>query len=419
LRTVRYLGLWALVVGCGSAPEPAVEAPTEPSPVASAPAEQPAPAAGAPSVAWEVADREVRSPVAVPLSPEIQEARAALVDLVSKHARDPANPWAVTHAILALGPDVELTNGQPAIDWLFSEYATVETVGEDSLIRFPSKRGSIRIEPHADLVLKALTEAGVRPDRKVVVQGKEMRVGDLYRGSLRRAWTDGDKTGASSFNDTPWTLQAVATWAPSDLAWQAVDGHAMTMDGYASDVTAKLHADSAFMRDAIAAGEIVQKRRQGIFSYTCGGAHLLQGAAYAVARGFGGPESRSQIEQQMPVLYWRYGLELNTVDQAMKMRPDYRLILTEQKLKFIGHFLESGHKIAAMGLASPQEAQPNLDKAMADLVVVVGQLSAGGILERVGELKPSQEQLYLDFVGDSAHAVRGIDMATGVGVIRL
>lgn len=410
---MRPTAWWVVLAlsGCGggTAPTPAS---VEPAPAA--PSVKAAEAC-APVVAFAAPTEERRSPAAVPMSPELQRTLDLLLGVVREHGRDPANPWAVTHAMLALGADVELTHGRDAVDWLFEEYAEREGAG----VGFPVSRGAIRIEPHKDLVLKALTEAGVAPDRGVVVQGEPATVGDLYRQSLCEAWVDGAQTSFGSWNDSPWALQGLAAWAPDGLAWRT-SGRDMTVDGLTGAVVDRLHDETAFLRAAIAAGTPVEKRRQGIFGYTCGGAHLLQGAAHAVARGFGDDAHRQHVIDEVPVLYWRLDFELALVDQALSQHPEYGLVLMDQRLKFLGHFLESAHKLAASGLHEPDEAQRQaLDRALVELVATVGQLEVAGVLGRLGELKGSNEQLYLDYIGDSAHAARGLQLATGIGVVRL
>src|SRR5690606_11453591 len=115
-------------------------------------------------------------------------------------------------------------------------------------------------------------------------------------------------------------------------------------------VVDKLHAETAFMRSAMQAGATVQKRKQGIFGYTCGGAHLIQGAHYAVARGFGSAAHRERAIAEIPVLFWRVDIELDAVDQAARQPPNYAPVLLEQRLKFLGHFLETVYRASALGL---------------------------------------------------------------------
>lgn len=409
------LWLISLIWACGGV-EPIAPDPTpEPPPLPAAQV-----AACNPAVKFVVPTNQHKTPRPAAVTPQLAKTRKILETVVRDHGRDPANPWAIGHAMLALGPDVELTNGKVATDWLFEEYAQVRQLEGDDGIAFPSKRGNIRIEPHTDLILKALTETGVAHERKVMVDGKPFTVGDLYRGSLCRAWVEGSNTAFQSWNDTPWALQGLATWAPPDLSWNADGGHAMTLDDFTHAAVDKLRAETAFMRDAMAMGEAVQKKKQGIFAYTCGGTHLVQGAAYAVARGFGEPEDRKRLAKEVEVMFWRLDVELDIYDQALVQAPEYTVILLEQRLKFLGHFLETQHKLAAEGLYTPDDAQQaKLERALTELIATVGKLEQAKVFGNLRQLLPKQEQMYLDFVGDAAHAIRGIDLATGKGTVAL
>lgn len=371
----------------------------------------------APEVAFQRASREGKSPVAQPSTPELDKARQVLEWVVTTYARDPDDPWALGHGMLALGADMETMTDKPAVDWLFEEYGQRRMVAGTPLVGFPRSRGNIRVEPHTDLVLKALMETGVPLDREVTVEGQPAKVADLYRYSLWKAWVEPDgSTSFDSLHDTPWALQGFATAAPPGLAWTASGGHAMTLDGFTDIVAKDLGAQTQFMKDAMARGEAVEKRRQGIFAYTCGGQHSIQGLAYAVARGFGSQVAKDEVQDQITLLYWRLDVELKIYDDLLRERPDAAIILLEQRLKFLGHFLESTHKMAAMGLHTPSEAQAEkLAWARQQLVVTVGTLEGGQAFQSLQEMRadPSVYQMYLDFVGDSAHALRGLDLSTG------
>ena len=75
--------------------------------------------------------------------------------------------------------------------------------------------------------------------------------------------------------------------------------------------------------------------------------------------------------------------------------------------------------MAALGLFEASEAQQKvLKRALAELVATVAVLKGSHLLEQLDAIKAKNEQIYLDFVGDSAHAVRGLDLATGASQVR-
>ncbi|MFT6159959.1 MAG: hypothetical protein ACJATT_002521 [Myxococcota bacterium] len=412
------MNFWVLLLAACSAPEPAVESESA-TDVHAAAVPAPVSLAVIPAIEWRVASEAMRSPAATPGDEALAAARAQLLTVVTQHARDPNNPWAIGHGMLALGKDTVLTNDKGAVDHLFAAYGEEITVGDETLIRFPTSRGDIRVEPHADLILKVLTEVGVQPNRAVVVAGNAHTVGDLYRGSLARAWVgDGSETGFASWNDSPWALQGLAAYGPEELTWTAEGGHAMTLDSFTSLSVSKLRSETAFLREAIANNTTVEKRRQFIFDYTCGGSHFYQGAAYAVGRGYGTDEDRALVAYELGVYFWRASSELAQLDSLMRSQPDYAPLLLEQRLKFTGHLLESAHKTWALGVATPTaEELVLIDVLRTQVVATVQAIDALGIWDRLEDVRAADEQVYLDYVGDSAHALRALDLSTGEGVI--
>jgi hypothetical protein len=333
--------------------------------------------------------------------------------------------------MLALGTRAPLSNGADPVDWLFAEYAVPVDIGGEILLDFPEERPgragkrAIRVEPHTDLLLKALARGGESPDRVVEVRGGTYTLGHLWRASAYRAWVAGDQTWTTSWNDTPWTLMGLAAWAPPHWAWTADGGHAMDLDRFVHASEEKLHAEHAFVRDAMAEGRPVEKSTKGkvgIHQYTCGGLHFLQGVGYAIARGNGSDEDRRLLQQDIDATFYRYDGEMAQLDALIKERPDAAAQLLTQRLKFTGHFLETTHELAAMDLYVPTDAQrQTMNRAAADLAVTAEVMERVDLWTQLPALKAGddgQYQLYLDMVGDAAHGVRGLDLATGSGTVK-
>jgi len=413
--------------------------------------------AAVPEVTWAL-PTEHRTPLPIPPDQTAIDAAMALKTLVRDRATDPGNPWAISHALLAIGPETELANGKKAVDWLFEEYAETFEVCGETLIRFPRKRGDIRIEPHTDLILKALTENGIPPERKVTVQGKQLTVGHLYRGSLHRAWvdasskpaagapekdvtwdtvpfgppSDGSGTTTQNWNDAPWALQALSAYAPDDLAWTADGGHEMTMDRFTHATVDRIDAETQALQIAMRSGSTFDKvqasKDGGLVSMTCGGAHMLQGTAHALGRGFGESGDKARFQAQVDILFWRYQSELDTYTEMLQTQPRYRTLIMMQRLKFLGHFLETTHKLVILGQLQPDAEQERIMRdASIQLIATVAVLQQTGILANIHKLvEPdtpevypgviTNEQLYLDYLGDSAHGYRGLDLALGHGI---
>jgi len=359
------------------------------------------------------------------ITSDISMARQALLEVVQSETTDPTNPWAIAHGLLALGAEMELANGLSAVDYLFSEYAQEVVHDGRTMISFPSSGETeagdlIRIEPHTDLIVKALMEVDVRLDREVLVEGNPHQVGELWFDTVLTShlnMTDGSSSWEGT-DDMAWGLQAIASLAPEGMVWTS-DGVQMSLDQMSQFTSHVLTSESAFLINAMQTNSGFTKEGQGIFAYTCGGAHLLQTAAFLASRGFGGSEAQVKLSQQVDLLFYRFPRELAIYEAAVAAAPTQELIITVQRLKFIGHWIESSYKMAVMGLFTPTvEQQSAMAEAVGLLVETVANLKRLGALDNLGEIRDENEQLYLDIVGDSSHAIRGLDLALGLGEVR-
>ncbi|MCP4809221.1 MAG: hypothetical protein GY913_12600 [Proteobacteria bacterium] len=352
----------------------------------------------------------------VTASPDLDQTLSLLGEVVDAHASDPENPWAIVHGLVARGEGFTVQGGEQAIPFLYENYAEITELDGERLPSFPRKSGDLDIEPHTDLVLKALTEVDVDPTTVVHVHGEEFEVGDTWKHSVKTTFLD-KTNGDSSYdspNDMPWGVQALALWAPRELRWTAFSGTQMDMDDLAKMLVHVVTSESTFMLQSMVNGQSFEKKGQGIFSYTCGGAHMVQGATYVVARGFGDQAERDKMEVQAKLLFYRFPIEIGIYAQGMKDHPEHRLVLLAQQLKFTGHWLESVHKLMAAGLYEPTAAdQLVLGQAVDVLIGTTKELKALGAFDNLDEIDQKNHQLYLDLVGDSAHAVRGVELALG------
>ncbi len=347
-------------------------------------------------------------------SEEHQQAMDRLEQVVKTYASDPTNPWAVAHGLVALGPDMVLANQQPAVDWLFTQYADRFDTGAGWAIRFPEARGETRIEPHPDLILKALADAGVRPDRPVQVEGEDHVVGDLYRGTLAETFFD-KETGKSSFgtpNDLAWTLMGLASWSEKGTEWITGALQEVSLDDLTDHAFLKLSTATAFLAKAKKQGTGFRKRGQGIFAFTCGGAHMIQGVNHARLRGFGYASQDGPIRVQADLLTYRLPLELAQIDAGIAAHPDFRVALLIQRLKLTGHALETLARLSASGREDAPSAE-SLRTLVDEVAKSVKLMDESNLLHDLKGIRLRDEQRYLDIVGDCSHALRGLKIVFG------
>jgi hypothetical protein len=411
-----------LLLGCGGPPETTVP---EPAPAA-APDPAPAPGRWTPASISQLqpappaTKATTRHPVTV--DPGIAKTMRRLGQVVDDRARDPDDPWALGHGILVRGADMKLADGSSAVDHLFAKYALSFEAQGNQLVWFPEQTGNTLIQPHAELLLKALTEAGVSPARRVLVEGQSHPVADLYRGSVVRTYLvpEANHSSFASTNDMPWALQALAAWAPADLQWQALDGTPMSLDTLTDFNAVVLKKETRFLARAMAQRSPFKKQRQGIYQYTCGGAHLIQGVGFAVARGFGHKRGVELVKEQGPLALFRMQVELEQLDAAAKAQPTVAFQVHIQRLKLTGHTLETLHKMSAAGqLQQDERTTKAMQWVASEVVRSVALLEGHKAFDRLDKIKAKDLQLYRDIVGDSCHALRGLLLATGEGHVRL
>lgn len=354
-----------------------------------------------------------------PINKPQQDTIKVLKNVLEQYALQGDDPWAMGHAVLALGQTTTIMDGSVAIDAIF-KYATIDNIYGHPFPQFPKEvqdNGvSIPVEPHTDLMMKVLIETGVPLSRKVLVDGSDFTVEDLYKGAILRAYLN-PQTNDSSYvspNDMPWSIQGITTLVEPQQTWLAEGGMMTSSDFLVQFITAVLASETQALKQSMAAGAGFKKDRTGIFQYTCGGAHLLQSVAYAHARGFGNEQTRKELETQIALHFYRFPKELQIYDQLMKSNPEYNAQLLVQRLKFVGHFLETAQKMSMLNLYVPNEEQIRLMQgAMDQLVLIVRALQQEGIFQNLYNYKVNEPQLYRDIIGDSAHALYAIYLFSG------
>lgn len=342
-----------------------------------------------------------------------------LKKLVQQHALSGDDPWAMAHGILALGADAELISGEKAIDQLF-DFASIKTIGKKSFPYFPKTKtingDEILVEPHLHLMAKMLTEVGISPQRRILVEHTDFTVGDFYKGVVLSSYLN-PYTNASSYagsDDMAWSVQAINAILDPEQQWTAENGQIMSVNSLSMFLVAVLAKETESLKRSMAAGANFTKDGKGIFQYTCGGAHLLQSVAYSTARGFTNEEAEAEMKMQIELMFYRFPRELKIYDDLMKKNPEHKVKLLVQRLKFVGHFLETAQKMAMVGLYEPDQKQIlTMHGAMDQLVLITTALEREGIYQSLYYLKVNDTQLYRDVLGDTCHALYAMQLFNG------
>lgn len=343
-------------------------------------------------------------------------AQVVLGEQCLMHAADPKNPWALAHGVTAFGKKFAADDGRLATqvmveDFLLPNRAPDGGVGPGSPFGFLRYApDGTPIEPHTNLIAKTLVLAGVPPRTSFATRAGKVTLQALVDGA--RLGFRHVPQSEEYWKDAAWTLEALgAGLKPGKAARFLVsDGTEIDFDQVMDDALAYHEQATAPLAAGLERGlPSVPKNKQGIYAHSCGGLHLTQ-AIVAWAR-HGEVRSRwgKRLDRLVAVLFYRLDSERVQYDAALQQAPQYKLLVLTQMVKFYGHFLETTARLKAEAGWKPQEPQANaVRKAKALLDAATRGLEEERAFLRMNQLKTTQHQVWLDLIGDSCHAVHGL-----------
>lgn len=332
------------------------------------------------------------------------------------HCLRPEQPWALAHAILVFGKDLEVGSD------LAVERLVVDHLPKGKL-RFPARRDNWPVEPHPGMFLKTLIEVGV-PFGYTFKNGVTLSgLLDAYCGAYS------GPSGPAPFHNQAWLLEAIAA-SPKERR---------RAEELSRSATAELAANQeyfeVFARDpnktyrkpfvtATTKSGVKKRLPARIHRYFCGGFHFFQ----AVQR-LHGKALPASLKRQYELLWVRLDRETKYWDTVLaKLTKKYRafpenlgphrLRILAQKLKLQGHALETVLRAVKAGALTLDAAgKEELARGFELLGQTVEAIEAAGIYGRLDALRDSrmmgERQLYLDYVGDSAHALHAYVLRAG------
>lgn len=335
-----------------------------------------------------------------------REAIVILQRVVDRWARDQHEPWMLMHGTLVWGPKHRTLAGDPAGLYMLDHMTEVRTLAGREVTVFPvDDPGGARIDAHIDQTLKTLIEKGIQDPRlDQMVADAQWRF---------RYDPDDPENPFVDGNEAPWSAQAFCQTAGEGVdTFTTHEGHEVELSKMTEQLVVQLEKESAFLDEIRLAGDTTyDKKRQGIFRYTCGGTHLYMGAAACVAAGFGNPELSERLSYQMDLLFWRMRREIEVVDDALGQAPQMAPLLVEQRLKYLGHFLETEAKAEMQGIFVPEEwHRKELVYAEQVLFLSVKALQEMGVFDRLDAFKEDQYEYYLFTAGDCCHALHALNL---------
>ncbi|MCB9639881.1 MAG: hypothetical protein H6728_11180 [Myxococcales bacterium] len=328
-----------------------------------------------------------------------------------KHGLDPDNPWMLAHMLLAFGPNLRLADGQLAIDRIVRSSLQFHEVNGKKIPYFPKGTDTHRIEPHPFMHIKTMLYLGVPMSHVFDVNGTKVTLAELFRGLVMSFPSQIPSRELAEF---AWAFDAMYGRLPKNQwVWENAKGEKVQFLKLLWSAMQQLEADTRFLRDLKAQGaEVIQKKRQGVHAYSCGGLHFVQAmihwAGFSAFRGRLQPFLRQQIDLVFFRMKGEVALYQNMLRQYGKNKT-YRFLLNLQQMKFLGHSLETLMLSYRWGLWRPTKAERLLVReGLTQLLNAIEVLQQMGFYSNPEPIKQKVYQYYLDLIGDAGHAVHAL-----------
>lgn len=341
----------------------------------------------------------------------IESAVQDLSRWVERGAKDPKNAWAMAHAMLAFGQDGKLEDGRALAEVIVGDFAESAVFGGKELVVFPRRSAAGEVaEVHRNLFTKSLLEADVPLERVFRLKdGTTVEMKGLLESALRPTVMP---TSDEGWHDFAWTASALLLGAKSWPKLFDESPSGLAAKDLAQGMLNYAEAQQAFLEPLAAANkpELLEKKKQFIYSHHCGGLHVVQ-AAMTAAAFLGDAASKKRAQRQIELVLFRHRAERRIYQESIAKMPEYELLLLVQELKFYGHVLETLALAHRQGLIATTPAlAAEVKSIVADLFTTLRKL--GPHYGQLSKIRAVREQTYLDMIGDGCHAIRGLRQAS-------
>jgi hypothetical protein len=345
-------------------------------------------------------------------APKRPHAHQVLLDQCLVQAADAKNPWAMAHGMTAFGAGFLASDGRKASEAISGDFLQRNLLPDGGLgpgaafgfARFGADKTPI--EPHSNLIAKTFVLAKLPPTTRLPAKWGSITLQQL---------TDGVQKGfrhvpqsEDYWRDSAWTLDLFSQLGKPGATISTELGP-LSLDTVMDDALTALEKSQADLEDGLAKGlPEVPKRKQGIYSHSCGGLHFVQ-TVFGYSRF---PEVKKRwgkrLDRQVAIVFYRLESERRQYDAALQQAPQFKLQILTQQVKFYGHFLETTGRLKnETGWRPSAEQLLAINRAKALLDAAVTGLEGIKAFSTMNAIKQSNPQVYLDLIGDACHAANG------------
>lgn len=334
-------------------------------------------------------------------------------------AADATNPWALAHGIKVLGPSFLASDGRKARDVIIHDFLK-QNLLPDGGTGIGAPYGFARyapdgtpIEPHTNLNIKAL----ISDAHAKLSTSFKTSWGTLTLQQLVRSARDGFRhspTQPDYWRDVGWTLSLLADTEKPGAQWETADGQHIRLDDVFEEALLELERETSDLKAGLEQHlPQVDKRKQGLYSHSCGGMHFVQGVLAWAKHPAIAKRWKARLGAQIAIHFYRLESERRQYDAAyqetLSSAPQHTLRVLIQMVKFYGHWLETAaHFRDDLGWKPTADQKHDIARARVYLDAAVRILEERQVFSVMGQLKNTQKQMYLDLIGDSCHAAHGV-----------
>lgn len=348
--------------------------------------------------------------------------------VVQECCLDPEDPWSLAHGIIVYGKELRVESGELAYQRLVEDNCYYNKKGEPAFL--PRTKDGLPIESHPGLFFKTLLEVGVAPSTRFKLKDREISFAELVLGYARR-YRRGMllSSDGPAFHNHGWLLEVVAGAAEQgdhpELAELLVEVRAEALEVLAQNQAYfKAYMSGEGDSETYEKASIQKDGRPQpaeIHRYYCEGFHFFQ----SVQR-MHGKTLPALLKEQYEIGLYRLNLEsaywARTLAQVRRMYSSdasrlqrFEDELLSQRLRLLGHGLETFLRAIQLGVLDRIEVESALDKAFEELEETVGELHRLQTFDRLGPSQRRRRDLYHEFVGDAAHALHAYKMRERLG----
>jgi hypothetical protein len=317
---------------------------------------------------------------------------------IERYAMSPEDPWALVHAIRAVGLGYRL-NGESLAAYVLRTCVRAQEVRQRRYLYIPAT-----IEVHTNMFLKTFLEAGVPAAEPFAGDGRVYHLQDLGEGAKALFRFDPRRVNR---NDLAWSLIAFAELHAS--AWENAYGERIELQAVVRCGLQALQEATQGLKPYVAAG-LPPPQKLPIHGLTCGGTHLCYSLVVAAKHGFLQAAGRDILQDQLQMLTYRLRADTDLIDRydrEISSAPGVDLFRAGAKLKVLGYALECLGYAQTHGLWQPSALEK---KQIAQAVQEVRGLLAYILTLDLAAIRPRQAQLVQQLVGDTCHAFRGLSL---------